>query len=200
MNDRSRPLCRERPRCVVGRAFFWESHRSPRSADGQPTARGHSRMGSGPQGKLEGGTVMIRMEASTVIKRPVDEVFAYVTDANTWKMWMGFEAEQTSEGPVGVGTTFKGVSEFMGRTSEWTLEVTSLEPNSALEQRMKWGSVSMEQRIAFEPVDGDTKLSMAGQGETGGFLKLADPIVKRTAQRQWEASLGRLKEILEAEA
>jgi uncharacterized protein YndB with AHSA1/START domain len=69
---------------------------------------------------------MARMEASVVINRPIDEVFAYLTDVGSWSQWNSgiLEAEQTSEGSVGVCTTFQGVSQFLGQRGEWTSEVT----------------------------------------------------------------------------
>jgi uncharacterized protein YndB with AHSA1/START domain len=49
---------------------------------------------------------MARIEESVDIKRPVDKVFAYQTEAKNWPKWWSFipEAEQTSQGPIGVGT------------------------------------------------------------------------------------------------
>jgi uncharacterized membrane protein len=59
---------------------------------------------------------MGRIEESVKINRPIDKVFAYTTEAKSWPKWQSFimEAEQTSPGPVGIGTTFKGTSRMMG--------------------------------------------------------------------------------------
>ena len=144
---------------------------------------------------------MAKVEASVLIDRPVDEVFAYVIDVRNWPQWTGFpEVKQTSEGPVGVGTTFWGVSEFMGRQAEWTSEVTGYEPNRTVEQKVAWGGMSIEQSMTFEPVEGGTKYTQVGEAEMGGFFKVAEPIAKRTMQKQMEANLAKLKDILEAQA
>jgi uncharacterized protein YndB with AHSA1/START domain len=145
---------------------------------------------------------MARMEASVVINRPTDEVFAYVSDPGSWPQWEAglLEAEQTSEGLVGVGTTFRGVNQFLGRRMEWTSEVMEYEPNKKIEQKLISGPMSMEQSLTFEPVEGGTRLTLAGEWETGGFFKLAEPIVTRTGQRQLEGNLANLKDILEAQA
>ncbi len=142
---------------------------------------------------------MARVEASVVINRPVDDVFAYVTDVTNWPQWTGFpEVEQTSEGPVGVGTTFRGLSEFMGRRDEWTSEVTAYEPSKRVEQKIIWGPMSMEQTLSFDPVEGGTRYTQVGEGETAGVFKVAGPIVNRAMRKQLEGSLAKLKEILEA--
>jgi uncharacterized protein YndB with AHSA1/START domain len=150
---------------------------------------------------MKGDIEMARMEASVVINRPVEEVFAYVIDINNWSQWMGFSgAEQTSEGPVGVGTTFKGVSEFMGRREEWTSEVTGYEPNRKVGMDMIWGPMSMDETLTFEPVEGGTRYTQVGEGETGGVFKVAGPILNRMMKKQLEDSLAKLKEILDAQA
>ena len=145
---------------------------------------------------------MARMEASVVINRPIDEVFAYMTDVGSWSQWNSgiLEAEQTSEGPVGVGTTFQGVSQFLGQRGEWTSEVTEYEPNKKIKQKVNQGPMSIEQSLTFEPVEGGTRFTMIGEGETGGFFKLAEPILNRMWQRQLEGMLANLKDILESQA
>jgi uncharacterized protein YndB with AHSA1/START domain len=142
---------------------------------------------------------MARMEASVVINRPIDEVFAYVMDVGNWTEWAGLpEAERTSEGPVGVGTTFQGVSQFLGQRGEWTSEVTEYEPNRKMEQKITWGPMSIQQSVTCEPVEGGTRFTMVSKGETGGIFKLAEPVVNRMMQRQLESNLANLKDILEA--
>jgi uncharacterized protein YndB with AHSA1/START domain len=143
---------------------------------------------------------MARTEASVVIHRPVDDVFRYVTDVRTWPQWAGFpEAEQVSDGPVGAGTTFRGVSEFLGRRSEWVSEVTTYEPNHRVEQDITWGGVHIRQSLSCEACEGGTRFTQSGEGEFGGLFKLAGPILSRRMQAQLEGNLARLKDILESE-
>jgi len=145
---------------------------------------------------------MARIEASAVINRPIEEVFAYVKEVTNWPQWNSMlrEGEQTSEGPLGVGTTFRGVSEFLGRRMEWTSEVTEYAPNRKLEQKVTSGPMSIEQSLTFEPVEGGTRFTIVGEGEFGGFFRLAEAVVNRRSRKQMEASLAKLKDILEAGA
>jgi uncharacterized membrane protein len=145
---------------------------------------------------------MARMEASVVINRPVDEVGAYMVDVRNWPQWNTnmLEGEQTSEGPMGVGTTSRGVSQFLGRRMEWTSEVTEYEPNRKMGQKITSGPMSIKQSSTFEPVEGGTRFTMVSEGEFGGFFRLAEPIVNRRMQRQMEGNLASLKDILEAQA
>jgi hypothetical protein len=59
----------------------------------------------------------VREEHSVVIECPIEEVFAFTADPNNDALWESttLEAERTSEGPLGVGTTFRNTTKFLGR-------------------------------------------------------------------------------------
>ena len=145
---------------------------------------------------------MTKMQATVVIGRPIEEVFAYVVNATTWPKWQEglLETEQTSEGPVGSGTTFKGTNQMMGQKMEWTSEITELETNKKVGHKIISGSMSVQQTLTFEAADGGTKFNLVAEGETGGLFKMAEPLVNRMMKKQLEANLARLKEILESQA
>src|SRR4030042_5850636 len=98
---------------------------------------------------------MARIEESAEIKRPADKVFAYTTDAKSWSKWQSIipEAEQTSQGPVGVGTTFKGISRMMGRSMKWTATATEYEPNRKFGKNITSGGIIIEDHLTFNPID-----------------------------------------------
>jgi uncharacterized protein YndB with AHSA1/START domain len=145
---------------------------------------------------------MAKMEATVVINRPVEDVFAYIAVVGNWPQWNTsmMEAEQTSEGPVGLGAKFRGVNQFMGQRMEWTSEITTYELNKKLGQKILSGPMSIAQSITLEAVESGTKFTLFGEGETGGVFKLAEPIVNRAMQRQMEGNVANLKDILEAGA
>lgn len=53
----------------------------------------------------------------------------------------------------------------------------------------------------FEPSDdgGSTRFTQTFEVEVGGFFRLAEPLVGRTIQRQQEADMATLKDMLEAD-
>ena len=89
---------------------------------------------------------MARIEESVEIKRPVDKVFAYTTDAKRWPKWQSIilEAEQTSKGSMCVGTTFKGTSRMMGLSMKWTAKVTEYKANRKWAKNITCGSMIIE--------------------------------------------------------
>ncbi len=142
---------------------------------------------------------MYEVEGTVVINRPIEEVFAYIANPENASQWQGavVEAKQTSEGPVGVGTTGQSTSHFLGRRAESTWEVTEYELNRKASLKTTSGPVSYENFATLEAVDEGTKATLAAEYEVGGFFKLAEPILARMAQRQAETDYANLKDIME---
>jgi uncharacterized membrane protein len=143
---------------------------------------------------------MARIEESIEIKRPVDKVFAYTTEAKNWPKWQSFlpEAEQTSQGPTNVGTTFKGVTRMMGRSMKWTAIATEYELNKKWGKNITSGNVAIEEHITYNPVEGGTTFAIIYDMKVGGFLKLLSPMMAGSMRKETKKSLGNLKTILEA--
>ncbi|HEX6306409.1 MAG TPA: SRPBCC family protein, partial [Anaerolineales bacterium] len=83
------------------------------------------------------------IESSVVINQPVEDVFAYYTDLENETQWrIGvLELETTSEGPIGVGTTTREVTQFLGRRIENTAVVTEYEPNKVVAMETTSGPI-----------------------------------------------------------
>lgn len=146
---------------------------------------------------------MIKIKKSAVINRPVEEVFAYVTDVENEPQWIGEVAEvrKTSDGPVGVGSTYDNIVHFLGRRIVDPHEVVQYKPNRKFGFKSHSGQISFEGIETFEPTaDGATRFTFVATGETGTLFKLAEPIVSRMINRQWEANVANLKELLEAQS
>ena len=143
---------------------------------------------------------MARIEHSVVIERPVEEVFAYITDPANDAAWNGpiVETVQTSEGPMGVGTTMRSTASFLGKRFDTDLEVTEYELNRRECVRTVSGPISGAGCYIVEPFEGGSRFTSVWEAEMGGFFKLAEPLVIRAGNRQTEADLATLKDILEA--
>ena len=144
----------------------------------------------------------IREEHNVVIERPIEEVFAFVTDPNNDSLWQSrtLETEQTSEGAVDVGTTWRNISKFLGRRIDTTMEVTENEPPRRQCVRVTSGPIPGEGCYLFEPAEdgGSTRFTQNLEAEVGGFFRLAEPLVARAIRRQFEADMATLKDVLEA--
>ena len=60
---------------------------------------------------------MVRIDVSTLISRPVQEVWDFFIDLTNSSHWTrsGSELRKTSDGPLGVGTTIESVKPMLGR-------------------------------------------------------------------------------------
>lgn len=145
---------------------------------------------------------MIKIEHSVVINRPVEEVFAFLEDSQNDPKWQSgvLEAEQTSEGPIDVGATFREVRKFLGRRLESTYEITEYELNRKFASKATSGPIPYTISTTFEPHEGGTKVSVIGEAEVGGFFKLGEGVVSRTFANSLEADFDSLKAIMEADS
>ena len=145
---------------------------------------------------------MATLEISIVINRPVEEVFAFLSNPENNPKWvsMSNEVHLTSAGPIGVGTTFRSVVTVLGRRLEGEVEFTEYEPNRSFAQKTTSGPFPVENRITFERVDGGTRVNFTSVAEPGGFFKLAEPLLVRMIKRQFEADFANLKDLMEAHA
>ena len=77
---------------------------------------------------------MIQVDLSINIEAPKEEVFAYTTNSENDPNWMEevVNVRKTSEGPIGVGSTFENQVEFLGKTIEDTQEIVEYEPNKSM--------------------------------------------------------------------
>jgi ribosome-associated toxin RatA of RatAB toxin-antitoxin module len=143
---------------------------------------------------------MAIIKESIEIKRSVDKVFAYTTDVKSWPKWQPFpEAEQTSQRPMGIGTTTKGTIRLMGLTMKWTAKVTEYEPNKKFGKNINSGLITNEQHNTYDSIGVGTKFTIVYDMKVGGFMKPFSPIVISSMRKALRKALGNLKGILEAQ-
>ncbi len=145
---------------------------------------------------------MVKIEFSLAVERPPEEVFEYLTDPEHLPEWQAgvIEARKESESPMGVGTQMRDVRTFLGRKMESTVEVTAYDPPTTFGLKVLSGPVPFSVMHTLESTNGGTRITFAGEAEPGGFFKLAEPIVARTAERRFKTDFETLKDLLEARA
>jgi len=128
---------------------------------------------------------MIKAEKSMVIKRPIEEVFAYVGDQTNTPRWQSglVEVRRLTDGPPRVGTQHAFVRRFMGRKMEAFRTIT--------------GPVALEASYLFEAVAGGTKLTSRIEMDASGLVRLAEPLIARSLKREMDAGFATLRGLLE---
>ncbi len=141
---------------------------------------------------------MIDIEESVTIARPVERVFAFATDFQHNRRWQTdvILTEQTSEGPMGEGTTYRLVNRFMGKQFDSAGVISEYVPNQICSYRFVSGPVGGESSFIFEPVNDGTRFITRGFIELKIF-KTVGLLTRRRARRQVRNDLQTLKKILE---
>lgn len=132
------------------------------------------------------------------INRSVSEVFAYLSDFENVPKWNYAitRTQKTSEGPVGVGTTY-AQSRSIPRPSEEAFEVITYELGRRLAIRGDIGPFHGVIEYELEPVEGGTRVVNRVALEARGIARLAAPLAAGSVRDAVAANLGKLKELLE---
>jgi hypothetical protein len=146
---------------------------------------------------------MDAFELSIVIKRPIEEAFAFLANLENDVKWHSafIEVRKTSAGSLGVGARFLVFEGFLGRRSPGTeYEVTEYEPNRIAAWKTMSGPLQIKFWRIFESVQSGTRFAVRYEGEPRGFLKLAWPLITRMVKRQQGGDMRKLKELMEVRA
>jgi uncharacterized protein YndB with AHSA1/START domain len=151
---------------------------------------------------VKGNNSMQAITTSIIIQRPVEEVFAFVTDARNNPLWQSKtglkETHQAPDSPVGVGTRITEVWNFMGRTSEDISEVTAFEPNHKYTRSpiSNSGPVKGGEHL-FEAVDEGTRWTSTVNVQAGGLFAIAEPLLASNIRKGFEQNMAEAKVLLE---
>lgn len=140
-------------------------------------------------------------DESIVIPVAPEEVFDYLNDPTHMPEWDAtiLSTELEGDGPVRVGTRFKGKSRILGRTFDWKAEVTEDERPTKQSIKSVEGKIDFTGTYTLSPEAGGTRLNYhleSGAGLGGVFGRIADPLVNKAYARQVRANLATLSEIL----
>ena len=143
----------------------------------------------------------MRSEQEVFIRRPLEEVFAYMDDVAREHEWQPgiLEAWKDPPGPTGVGTKKRYVSEFMGRHIENTYVTRVFEVNSHAVYETTADSVLRGTAELRWTASGDgTRVTMSFEGKVGGPLRLVPQgMLERVYRKELGKTLGLLKSRLE---
>jgi uncharacterized protein YndB with AHSA1/START domain len=133
------------------------------------------------------------------IARPPAEVFDFVADARNRPLWdESVDSEElTSPEPIGVGSTVRTQLRSMGRDYVLTWEIVEHEPPTRMRIESTSGPFPTTLAYQLSESDGGTAVSFAVTGRPAGALRLLQPLLARTTQRNLDRGFPRLKRYLE---
>ena len=128
-----------------------------------------------------------RFEATVVVDRPIEEVFAFLADGENDPKFTPrvLEIAKTTDGPPGVGTVYASTVKDAGVKTEREFKITDFEPPT----RIRWTEVSKNLVTAPEgghdlaPEGGGTRVTIHNVLEGHGPGRLIAPLALRSARK-----------------
>jgi hypothetical protein len=143
---------------------------------------------------------MISFCIDIVINRPVETVFAFVSDGQNARQWNPelLEAKPLSDGPMGVGTKFQMTYLLPIGRVENVHEVLEYKADECLAVQIISSQLPINYRCLFTPSAGGTQLSLTTAVKTDGMAAMLAPLVVPRLKQRLTENLNTLKKLLEA--
>jgi hypothetical protein len=148
----------------------------------------------------KGGIEMVNVNVSTVINRPVADVFAFVANFENHPKWeTDFqEVKQLMATPNGVGTTYQCLLKFPGQMAASKFVITEYELNHKIAfVGEPAGLATPKGGYLFDVTDGGTKITSQPRPEFRGFFRLLEPMMVGYIRKNNIDHLNNLKRLLE---
>lgn len=142
---------------------------------------------------------MISLIASTLIERPVKQVFDFVSTPENDYQWQ-YGTLATARLPQGSGvmqTFFRSIGHLMGRRNLSTFEITEFAPNQKYSFKSLSGPLYSKTSYALENVSGRTRIDVSIQASAPDFLYITEKLLWKTMKIQLEEDINKLKIVLE---
>jgi carbon monoxide dehydrogenase subunit G len=145
---------------------------------------------------------MITLDLSTLVDRPLPEVFTFLSNPLNLPKWQAMIAslEPVTSGAPGMGSKYRVSAEVMGRKIDGQLEITTFEPPAKFGFTNQAGPLQVTVTVTLKPAGSGAKIALHAEGNPGGVFKMAEGLLAGQVKSQMEANLARLKAVLEAGA
>ena len=143
----------------------------------------------------------MEFKTTVTIRRPVEDVFAFLADFENVPRWNHAieSTTKTSSGPVRVGSTYRQVRSEP-RRSEEGFEVIVYEPARRLAIEGEIGPFHARAEYLLESIEGATRLTNAVELEPASAVsKLLAPFAGSRIKTAVAENLGVLKQLLESD-
>ena len=140
------------------------------------------------------------LAVSIIIDRPIEVVFAYISNYELDSRWRAgiIEMTRTPPGRTQVGTKTREVARFFGRKRVTPAEITQYEQTGKVAfAGLMSNSIPISGSRAVEPIGEQTRFIYQATVELNGFYRLIEPMMAALLRRRFMSDLRRLKERLE---
>ena len=143
---------------------------------------------------------MLKFSADLYVDRPVDRVFAWLTNASNQGKFdkSSLAMELLTPAPWQAGSQFREERDLGGRKTEVLSEIIAFETNRSFVIRSKTGPGWLG-IWTFEPEGTGTRLRWTGQLSMTGFLRLIEPLIGGQMRPQIARQFSALPGLIEGE-
>jgi uncharacterized membrane protein len=138
---------------------------------------------------------VLEFENTISIERPIDEVFAFLSDFENIPKWNYYvlEVRQRSERPIGIGTTYHQVR----KSDQQDFQIIEFEPNNTVAVKtLPQSSPSFERRFTLYEKGETTRIRDQWKLDTGRPA-LLERLARGRVKSAVAENLAKLKELLE---
>jgi NAD(P)-dependent dehydrogenase (short-subunit alcohol dehydrogenase family)/uncharacterized protein YndB with AHSA1/START domain len=133
---------------------------------------------------LQPGRSRVRLRRTVTAAKPLDKVFAYLSDFTTTTEWdPGTVRTVRSSGDGGFGTEYLNTSTFAGRETQLTYVVHDLVPNQRIALRGENKTVIAHDTMTFQTVGGGTEVTYTADFTFKGTARLFAPLLRPAFER-----------------
>jgi carbon monoxide dehydrogenase subunit G len=143
---------------------------------------------------------MLKFSADLKVNRPVEKVFAWLTNPENQGKFdkSSLKMETLTPGPWRTGTQIRELRDLGGRKTEVLSEVADLEQNRRFVIRSKAGPEWLGTWL-FESEGAGTRLRWTGKLGMKGFARLFEPLIGRQMRSQIDQQFANLPRLIEAD-
>jgi uncharacterized membrane protein len=139
--------------------------------------------------------LVLEFENTIAIERPIDEVFAFLSDFENIPKWNYYvlEVRQLSESPIGIGTTYHQLR----KTDQQDFRIIEFEPNTTVAVKTSpQSSPSFERRFTLYEEGDTTRIRDQWKLDTGRPA-LLERLARGRVKSAVSENLSKLKELLQ---
>ncbi len=140
------------------------------------------------------------IHSSIVINRPIEDVFAVLTNVENAGKWFPGNVQEwwTSPPPHGVGSTRRARVKMGFMTTENDAVTTVFEPPHRAGMKGTSRNAPFEVMLTFESVGGGTQVNATLEMFVRGPAKLFAPMFGRWYGKNWNQGMANLKRMMES--
>jgi carbon monoxide dehydrogenase subunit G len=146
------------------------------------------------------GSRVVHVSRTFAVARPAEAVTGYLMDFGNAVRWdPGTRScDRQDTGPVRVGSTWRNVSEFMGRQTELLYRLDVAERGHLTFTGTNTGATSTDDISVQDTTQGHSEVTYRADIVLRGLARLATPFIRRALDRVADQTVHQIQQVIDA--